>query len=1131
MKAWIAWCLALMPIGAPAAVTVERAESQVMDTPSPLQVGDQLLAYQRNHQRVTLQSAFDFRLIQAELQPLAPLQLEVMRGDQVIEITLAFGVAEVRVRDEAPQSEAAALDQAWVDAIEAKDWPTANQLRDQAVSQWQGVAGELARLRGTTAMFAERQFESCDSWAEAERPRVDHPAIRALLLEQQNHCIGYANAGGWKRGLVLLDEASAILERSAPESLLKARIDALRAQILSFSDPAKGKSLVEAATEASLAACGRCEAVGVIYQQAGDVYANLNDYASAERAYRLSVEFARALLAEPDSLATRLRPLSRTLRVMGRLDEAWDTAREALDAIRRSSMPADMQIPILNSLGAVAANRGDFREASRQFQAAVELGERSAPDSLELANPRANLGWTLMEAGDFAAAEVQLRQAVTVLSRFDSGINLAVVLAMLADLETRRGNDEQALALLDQTIAIHQRINAESVDFGQVQLQRALLLERMGRDPQQSWDRAMEIFERLPSDNILRADPMADRGYAELRAGRAAEALGWFSGAIELLRRDSPDSLVLARALQGSGQAQLSLGKLADAARDLDLALSIRARDVPRSATHAESLHAVAQVESARGDQDSARLHYCQASEMLDQASFKVGGDSLAQARFRSLYANIYRDCVEAEALAGDAESAFAALERFRARGYRAALEASRVYGWPTLEALMLNQDMEKQTSTRANDLSLSAEQRLSAQAEAAKLGLQRAELIANLIKELPAAAATDIATYQRLLGDGEALISFSTGSHRTVAFLLTRKHLRMALVEVGTAQLGAEVDTLRELLSPAITEAQWRTRSQRLYDQLFGPFAAQLEDIRSLRIAPDGPLHWLPFAALWNAQQQRYLLAAHELIMADGISAQSPQSAQARRRLLAVGISLSPEQAGAIPDGAPRLRSGLSALPAVRQEIQALAARPGTRQLLDREATEASVRRSVSTADELHFAVHAVLDPVRPMESALVLQPGSGRPQDDGLLTLREIIGELRVPHGLVVLSACETARGRALDGEGPLSFARAFSIAGATDTVASLWPINDQSTADLMTRFYRYRDQGQAPERALREAMLDQAKDRTPANDETAERGVGGLAPRGTPLSHRHPYYWASFQIWRSPNANSSGRPAAAK
>ncbi|MCB1599187.1 MAG: CHAT domain-containing protein [Lysobacterales bacterium] len=1120
MRVNLAVWLALIPTLALAEVRVERAESLVREAPAPLEAGDVLLGYRYADQHVAIASALDVRIAQAMILPGTSLELEIRRGGKTLAVTWSFGEAVVDVRADAESSPMASLDQAWVDAIAAKDWPAALQLRDEAMASWQGVAGEFARLRGAKALFEARDFAGCVAFTDAQMAHVLQPLLRAQLLEQRNHCIAWSDSGDWQLGAAALDQASELLTQAAPDSLLKARIDALRAQILSFSDGPKARAQIEAAIAIGMASCGRCEAIGVMFQQAGDVYSNLNAYHEAEQAYRESVVYARALQAEPDSLASRLRPLARTLRVLGHYDEAWEVASEALAAMRTSTMPESAQIPFLNGLGAIAANRGDFRRAAEQFRAALALGSRTAPDSPDLGNAHANYGWTLMQLGDLLAAEVELRQAQAVVSRYDTGINLAVVLGMLADLEMRRGNDEQALAILDDISAIHERVNADSLDHATMLIQRATLLERMGRDAEPSWQRALQIVDQQPVDNVLRAEPLTERAYALLRSGDPEAALAGFGPAAALLQQHVPDSLAQARTLHGMALARLALGQLDQASQAEAQALAIRARDVPQSATHAESLHASGKIAAARGDQATARAQLCQASEILDAASLRVGGDSLAQARFRSLYATIYRDCVQAQAHAQQPELAFAALERFRARGYRAALEASHFQDRPTLEAIALSHDEEEQATTRANDPTLPPEIRREARQQAAQIGARRAELLSQLSRELPAARAIDLASYQRQLQAGEGLLSFATSEHETIVFLLTAKRLQMVSVDISATALREAVEDLRKLLSPATAEQDWQARAAVLYRQLLGPFSVELTSLQTLRIAPDGPLHRLPFAALWNADQQRYLLATHQLIMADGIGTAraSDPGADHERRLLAVGISLPPDGSPGTADQSS-LRQGLSALPAVRAEINALAARAGTRRLLDAEATEARVRQDLAEADDLHFAVHAVLDPAHEMASALLLHPGSGEARDDGLLTLREIIAELRVPPGLVVLSACETAEGRELDGEGPLSFARAFSIAGASATVASLWPVNDRATAQLMTRFYRYRDRGIQPAEALRQAMLALANAKQPAKGpDQAQRGVGGLSPQVTVLTHHHPYYWASFQIWGS-------------
>lgn len=988
MRWSVAVWLAMLPAVAVAGVRVERAESLVMDSPAPLQVDDLVLAYQHDGQRVAIESAFDLRLALALHLPASPLALEVQRAGTPLTVTLAFGTADIDLRDDAEPSAAASLDQAWVDAIAGKDWPLTRQLRDQAITEWTGVAGEFARLRGAKVLFEARDVEACMAYVDEQEARVQQPLLRAQLLEQRKNCISYSNSGDWRVGAVALDQASALLEQAAPESLLKARIDAVRAQILSFSDAPQGRIQVEAAIAKGLEVCGRCESVGVMYQQAGDVYANLNAYQEAEQAYRASLSYARSLRAEPDSLAFRLRPLARTLRMLGHYDEAWEVATEALSAMRASTMPESAQIPFINGLGTIAANRGDFLQAAEQFRAALALGEATNSGDLALAHARTNYGWTLLQLDELSEAEVQLRQALATVSGYDNGVNLAVVLAMLADLEIRRGNDEQALAVLDEISAIHERVNADSFDHAVSLIQRATLLERMGRDAEPSWQRALQIIDRQPADNVLRAEPLVERAYALLRQDDAAAALHGLEQATALLQQHVPDSPALARALHATALAQLALDQLDEATQSVAQALAILARDLPQSATHAESLHTSGRIAAARGDQTMARTQLCQASEMLDGTSLRVGGDSLAQARFRSLYATIYRDCVQAQADAQQPELAFAALERFRARGYRAALEASRFQSRPTLEAIALSHDEEEQATTRANDSALPMDVRQEARRQAAEIGLRRARLLARLSRELPAARAIDLASYQQRLQDGEGLLSFATGEQRTVVFLLTRDALRMASLDIGQKALGEEVQALRKLLTPTAAESDWQLSSARLYRQLLGSFASELSDLHTLRVAPDGPLHHLPFAALWDSEHKQYLLATHQLIMADGIAPESGKTELQQRRLLAVGVSEAPTLVTDTGTVAAGLRSGLSALPAVRAEIAAVATRDGARRLLDGDATEAQVRQALQAADDVHFAVHAVLDPAHEMASALLLHPGSGEPRDDGLLT-----------------------------------------------------------------------------------------------------------------------------------------------
>ncbi|MGH9835404.1 MAG: CHAT domain-containing protein, partial [Blastocatellia bacterium] len=122
-----------------------------------------------------------------------------------------------------------------------------------------------------------------------------------------------------------------------------------------------------------------------------------------------------------------------------------------------------------------------------------------------------------------------------------------------------------------------------------------------------------------------------------------------------------------------------------------------------------------------------------------------------------------------------------------------------------------------------------------------------------------------------------------------------------------------------------------------------------------------------------------------------------------------------------------------------------------------------------------VHFATHGTLDSQNPELSAIVLSlvDQQGRPQD-GFLRLHDIYN-LNLPAELVVLSACDSALGREIKGEGLVGLTRGFMYAGAARVAASLWKVDDEATAELMAQFYqRMLNDRMSPAAALREAQI---------------------------------------------------------
>src|SRR6185295_9891024 len=157
------------------------------------------------------------------------------------------------------------------------------------------------------------------------------------------------------------------------------------------------------------------------------------------------------------------------------------------------------------------------------------------------------------------------------------------------------------------------------------------------------------------------------------------------------------------------------------------------------------------------------------------------------------------------------------------------------------------------------------------------------------------------------------------------------------------------------------------------------------------------------------------------------------------------------------------------------------------------KEASEEKSKSLSPKYDVLHFATHAQLNEDDPLSSAILLVKGG---KEDGRLEVREIFG-MDLKANLVVLSGCDTALGKLSTGDELVGLTRAFIYAGTPSVVASLWSVEDSSTAQLMSSFYRNLKTMTKVE-ALRQAQLQLIQGKT--NSELlARRGIGGVGKLG--------------------------------
>jgi CHAT domain-containing protein len=281
--------------------------------------------------------------------------------------------------------------------------------------------------------------------------------------------------------------------------------------------------------------------------------------------------------------------------------------------------------------------------------------------------------------------------------------------------------------------------------------------------------------------------------------------------------------------------------------------------------------------------------------------------------------------------------------------------------------------------------------------------------------------------------------------------------------------------------------EANLTQQLQRLHKLLIEPIADQLPTAPNANVIfiPQTSLFLVPFPALQD-ESGKYLIEKHTLLTAPSIQVlelthqQRQQVATRGNNALVVGNPTMPKVAPAIGEQPQQL----SPLPGAEEEAKAIAPLLNTQALIGNQATKTAILPLLPSARIIHLATHGILDDIQGLKSAIALAPDppssplskGGQEGGDGLLTASEIL-DLKLNAELVVLSACDTGRGR-ITGDSVIGLSRSLISAGVPSVIVSLWSVPDAPTASLMTEFYKNLQLNPDKAQALRQAMLTTMK-----------------------------------------------------
>jgi len=835
----------------------------------------------------------------------------------------------------------------------------------------------------------------------------------------------------------------------------------------------------------------------------------------------------------------------------GELDAALESLTRAL-AARPEKADMDGQASALTGIASIYRDLGEGDKALEMYRQALDLS-RSAGDRNDEATVLQNIASIYLRRGEVQQALELFTDALEIHRDLGNRAPEARVLSYLGATSLYLGDSDQALSHYTRALEIHQELNNE-VWEGYAQRDIGWVYDLRGEPGV-----ALEHYTRA-RDISLKLNDRRIQGASFHGMGRARLALGEPREAIELLEQAVAIFQETGNAL-GEINALVDLGRAAQALPDPQRAAELfyRARDLSRQrktlVAEASAQSAVARLERDRGNFPEAAVAIEDALRIVESIRPKVATQRQRVSFFASrreyydFYIDLQMRLHERDPAGGHLAAALAESEKARARGLLDLLAEGRldVRRGISADLKQREEEIENRISLLQgdllDDLSRGGKQASRIEAELDRAEEERERIEWQIQREHPHYAAfrnpAPLAPerIQAMLNDRTALLEYTVGKESSYLFVVTQDRVEgFRLPPAG--DLNEFVEALRGTLQDPgrRLRARYVEAAYRLYEILVKPAERMLRGKPHLIVSPDGPLLLLSFEALLTSLADRgsgygglpYLIREKSLTYVPSASVFAELGASSGGTVpagsgagLFVGFADPAYDRASAPAGpaaaGPLARTlqdaGLPSpqrLPHSRGELQEIAGlfpAAQVRQYLDAEASEENVKQNPTLREArwIHFAVHGFVDEARPEYSGLVLSLDDD-PKENGLLQVYEIFN-LDLTADLVVLSACETALGKNVRGEGLLGVSRALLYAGAASVVVSLWQVADTSTSELMVRFYRHlRASGDKAE-ALRLSKLE-------------------LIQEGR---YDRPYYWAPFILIGRPGSDVTLRHLA--
>lgn len=861
--------------------------------------------------------------------------------------------------------------------------------------------------------------------------------------------------------------------------------------------------------------------VAIVLNNLAELQRQLGQLPQALATHQRSLALHERLLG-PDNVevAVAANNLGLVLHAMGRFPEALALYQRSL-AIRERRLGAD-SLDVANSLNSLAEF---YRQVGPQAQA-VPLYERTLAIIETQLGPEHPLAALVL--GSYAGVQTQLGRLDLALPAAQRSVaireqrlgpahpQLALGLSLLAEVRRGLGDEVQTQVLLQRSLAMYeQTLGPQHPDVAMALNNLAGFLDNQGRRDEALplYERALTILEQqLGPEHPYVANLLNNLGTLHQESGRFEPALALHRRALAIRERLlGPDHPEVALSLHNLALTHEAAGEREAAFADLHRAIAIAHASPAGRDVLWPSQADLAQLHLRAGRPDLAIVWGKEAVNTLQGLRAElVGLDRALQRSYLQDKRRAYDQLADLLIAQGRIAEAQEVLQMLKEQELHDSLQ--RAESSDTRSTRIELTGLERERFARYYELrdrqaALAAERlALQRQARGAPLSAAEAARLREIVDELmPVAEAAMQAFFARLERDMAALAppaAVAAGQEASrlrravdalaleepaaaavgVQYLVTEQRLSIVLSLPGTPPIAHQraiprrelyariAQVLAQLRHPRADAALLRAGLSELHGWLIAPIEADLRRFgaRTLMLSLDDQLRLIPFAALLDAQQ-RHLVQDYTLALYNEAARQALVKPGSRAwRVAAMGLSEPVED--------------LPALVAVPDELRGVVRGPGRsgdawlNSAFDRARLVGTLGGERSAYNVLHVASHFVLQPGVPAQSRLYLG-------DKSRLTLADMAREdLRFGHfELVTFSACETARGGGRDATGQEmeSLSAKTQNQGAQAVLATLWKVDDASTAAFMQRFYASRGERRLNKaealRAVQLAMIE--------------------------------------------------------